>query len=97
MPWACSRDEPPRDVTDVSSPNTSSLFKPMTSSAWFDGIKMNYTQATIGFDAGCNVFEASGLYATSSSVELNQCAKLPESVKSLATSHCESFGKKLNF
>lgn len=87
---ACSRDQPPRDVIDVSSSDTTALFKPFTSSASSEGIKITYAQASIGSDLGCDLFKTF-------SDQLNQCAKLPESVKSLATSHCESFGKKAVF
>jgi hypothetical protein len=87
---ACARDEPPRDVSNVSSSNTSTLFKPTTSSASSEGIQITYAQVSLGFDAGCNPFK-------SFSSDLNQCAKLPETVKGLATAHCDTFNKKAIF
>ena len=86
----CSDDQPPRDVADVSSDNTTTLMAPVISKASKDEIIVRYAQVSMGFDAGCNPFK-------SFSSEKNQCAKLPESVKKIASEHCANYSKKAVF
>ena len=88
---ACaSQQQPPRDVSEVSSADTVLIFGPSTSDASEEGIKITYAQASMGFDSGCNPNQTF-------SDELNDCAKLPEEVKTLAIDHCASFGLKALF
>ena len=88
---ACaSQQQPPRDVSEVSSADTVLIFGPSTSDASEEGIKITYAQASMGFDSGCNPNQTF-------SDELNDCAKLPEEVKTLALDHCTSFGLKALF
>ena len=86
----CATQQPPRDVTEVSSADTMLLFGPSTSDETEAGIKITYAQASMGFDSGCNPNQTF-------SDELNECAKLPAEVKTLAIDHCASFGLKAMF
>ncbi len=82
-----AQQQPPRDVSEISSADTVLVFGPSTSDASEEGIKITYAQASMGFDSGCNPNQTF-------SDELNDCAKLPEEVKTLALDHCASFGLK---
>lgn len=86
----CATQQPPRDVTEVSSADTVLLFGPSTSDETEAGIKITYAQASMGFDSGCDPNQTF-------SDELNECAKLPAEVKTLAIDHCASFGLKAMF
>ena len=86
----CATPQPPRDVSEVSSADTVLLFGPSTSDETEAGIKITYAQASMGFDSGCNPNQTF-------SDELNECAKLPAEVKTLAIDHCASFGLKAMF
>ena len=85
-----AQQQPPRDVSEVSSADAVLVFGPSTSDASAEGIKITYAQASMGFDSGCNPNQTF-------SDELNDCAKLPEEVKTLALDHCTSFGLKALF
>ena len=85
-----AQQQPPRDVSEVSSADTVLIFGPSTSDASEEGIKITYAQASMGFDSGCNPNQTF-------SDELNDCAKLPEEVKTLALDHCAGFGLKALF
>jgi hypothetical protein len=82
--------ETPRDADTISSSNTKTLTKPKITNADEKGISIRYAQISMGFDPNCNPNRIM-------SNELNECAKLPENVKSLAIQHCESIGKKALF
>ena len=86
----CATQQPPRDATEVSSADTVLLFGPSTSDETEAGIKITYAQASMGFDSGCDPNQTF-------SDELNECAKLPAEVKTLAIDHCASFGLKAMF
>ena len=86
----CATQQPPRDVTEVSSADTVLLFGPSISDETEAGIKITYAQASMGFDSGCDPNQTF-------SDELNECAKLPAEVKTLAIDHCASFGLKAMF
>ena len=86
----CVTQQPPRDVGEVSSADTVLLFGPSTSDETEAGIKITYAQASMGFDSGCDPNQTF-------SDELNECAKLPAEVKTLAIDHCASFGLKALF
>lgn len=85
-----AQQQPPRDVSEVSSADTVLLFGPSTSDASEEGVKITYAQASMGFDSGCNPNQTF-------SDDLNDCAKLPSEVKTLALDHCASFGLKAMF
>ncbi|WP_438991700.1 hypothetical protein [Lentibacter sp.] len=87
---ACSSGEPPRAVSTVSSAQTMTLLPPKISKMTDSEIQITYPQASIGFDAGCDAFSPM-------QSRLNQCAKLPENVKTIATDHCTRFGKEAIF
>jgi hypothetical protein len=86
----CATQQPPRDVTEVSSADTVLLFGLSISDETEAGIKITYAQASMGFDSGCDPNQIF-------SDELNECAKLPAEVKTLAIDHCASFGLKAMF
>jgi len=86
----CATQQPPRDVAEVSSADTVLLFGPSPSDETEAGIKITYAQASMGFDSGCDPNQTF-------SDELNECAKLPAEVKTLAIDHCASFGLKALF
>ena len=75
-----AQQQPPRDVSEVSSADTVLLFGPSTSDASEEGVKITYAQASMGFDSGCNPNQTF-------SDDLNDCAKLPSEVKTLALDH----------
>ena len=83
----CATQQPPRDVTEVSSADTVLLFGPSTSDETEAGIKITYAQASMGFDSGCDPNQTF-------SDELNECAKLPAEKKPLAITHCANYGMK---
>jgi hypothetical protein len=85
-----TQQQPPRDASEVSSADTVLIFGPSTSDATEEGIKITYAQASMGFDSGCDPNQTF-------SDELNDCAKLPAEVKTLAIDHCASFGLKAMF
>lgn len=87
---ACATQETPRALEDVSSSNTIPLTAPEITRADEDGLSIRYAQISIGFDAGCNPNR-------SFSYDLNECAKLPEAVKTMAAEHCEGYGKMAVF
>ena len=86
----CATQKPPRDVTEVSSADTVLMFGPSISGETEAGIKITYAQASMGFDSGCDPNQTF-------TDELNECAKLPAEVKTLAIDHCASFGLKAMF
>ena len=86
----CSQAEPPRAVEAVSSENTATLLPPKVRSRTENSIEIVYPQVSIGFDANCSTFRVM-------SDKLNQCAKLPENVKSMAVEHCAHFDKQALF
>ena len=86
----CFSAEPPRDVKDVSSQNTATIFPPKVTKSSPEMLEVRYAQTSVGFDAGCNPVAAF-------KSKLNQCSKLPENVKLLATEHCAKFGKEAKF
>lgn len=86
----CLSDEPARDVKDVSSQNTATIFPPKITKSSPEMLEVRYAQASIGFDAGCS--PVAGFKS-----KLNQCSKLPENVKLLATEHCAKYGKEASF
>ena len=87
--FSVASQETPRDVSTISSSNTKTLTKPKIANTR-KGFKITYAQMSMGFDAGCNPNRIM-------SDEVNECAKLPENVKKLATEHCDSFSKKAVF
>lgn len=87
---ACGPNEPPRAVSAVSSSNTQTLLPPRVKDRSEDGIQIVYPQVSIGFDENCDSFRVM-------SDQLNQCAKLPENVKSVAVEHCALFDKQALF
>lgn len=86
---ACA-SEPPRAVETVSSAQTMTLLPPKISKMTDSEIQITYPQASIGFDPSCNAYSPM-------QTRLNQCAKLPENVKTMATEHCERFDKAAIF
>ena len=87
---SCASQETPRDVDTVSSDKIKTLFPPKVTKADEKGLSIRYAEVSMGYDATCNPFK-------SFSDKLNDCNELPESVKTLALDHCESFGKKAVF
>ena len=87
---ACSQSEPPRAASKVSSANTKTILPPRVKKRSEDGIQIVYPQVSIGFDANCDSSRVM-------SDQLNQCAKLPETVKSMAVEHCALFGRQAMF
>ena len=87
---SCASQETPRDVETVSSDKIKTLFPPKVTKADEKGLSIRYAEVSMGYDATCNPFK-------SFSDKLNDCNELPESVKTLALDHCESFGKKAVF
>jgi PBP1b-binding outer membrane lipoprotein LpoB len=86
----CSNDEPPRDVNDISSKNIKTIVAPKITKSSPEMLEIRYAQMSMGFAAGCNPNK-------SFSSKLNQCAELPENVKSMAINHCKDFNKKAVF
>jgi hypothetical protein len=86
----CSNNEPPRDVKDVSSKNIKTIVEPKITKSSSKMLEIRYAQISMGFAAGCNPYK-------SFSSKLNQCAELPENVKSMAVDHCEKYDKKAVF
>ena len=84
---SCSSQETPRDVDTVSSDKIKTLTPPKIIKSDVNGLSIRYAQISMGFDATCNP-------SRSFSSELNDCNELPESVKSLATNHCQQYRKK---
>ena len=87
---SCAMQETPRDAASVSTKNTKTITKPKISKSDENSIQITYAQMSMGFDSGCNPFR-------SFSDEKNECASLPENVKSMAITHCESFNKNAVF
>tara|TARA_B100000780_G_C20826009_1_gene328193 strand:+ start:180 stop:557 length:378 start_codon:yes stop_codon:yes gene_type:complete len=88
----CSNNEPPRDVKDVSSKNSKTIFEPRITKSRSGILEISYAQITMGSDVGCLASQYE-----SYSTKVNQCAKLPEKVKSMAIDHCEGYDKKAVF
>lgn len=86
----CATQESPRAVDDIPSSNTGTLTSPEITSSDEDGLSIRYAQVSMGFDTGCNPNHAF-------SGALNECAKLPDRVKTMASVNCESFGKTAVF
>ena len=87
---SCASQETPRDVDTVSSDKIKTLTPPKIIKSDVNGVSIRYAQISMGFDATCNPNR-------SFSSELNDCNQLPENVKSLATNHCQQYGKKAVF
>ena len=91
MVSGCLSDpETPRDVADISSSDTTTIFNPKIVNSSKEGLEIKYAQLSFGFDAGCNPYK-------SFSSDLNECAKLPENVKNMAMVHCSENGKTAVF
>ena len=86
----CVPTEPAKNVKDVSSQNTATIFPPKIVKTSPGGLEIRYAQVSVGFDAGC---KPSGAF----SQKLNKCYKLPENVKSLALAHCAKYSKEAVF
>jgi len=86
----CADPETPRDVTDVSSKEIATIVAPKVTQSSPEKLEIRYAQISMGFDSGCNPFK-------SFSDKLNECAKLPKSVKVLAVDHCAKYSKKAVF
>ena len=86
----CSNHEPPRDVKDISSKNIKTIVAPKITKSSSEVLEIRYAQMSMGFAAGCN---PNKLFSS----KLNQCAELPENVKSMAIGHCENYDKKAVF
>ena len=82
--------QPPREVSTISTSNTSLLTTPTASKESEDGINITYAQASVGFDTGCD-------FNQTFSDDLNDCAKLPVEVKEMAIAHCDGYGRKAMF
>ena len=87
---SCASQETPRDVDTVSSDKIKTLTPPKIIKSDVNGLSIRYAQMSMGYDATCNPNR-------SFSSELNDCNELPESVKTLATNHCEQSGQKAVF
>ena len=88
--FACASQETPRDVATISTSNTKTLMPPKIVDANNEKFGIRYAQISMGFDAGCNP-------GRTFSDERNECAKLPEEVKSMALDYCENRSKKAVF
>jgi hypothetical protein len=87
---SCAMQETPRNVEDISSKNIKTLTTPKISKSDSSSIQITYATMSMGYASGCNPFR-------SFSDEKNDCAELPENVKTIAMDHCESYDKKAVF
>ena len=87
---SCASQETPSDVDTVSSGKIKTLTPPKIIKSDVNGLSIRYAQMSMGYDATCNPNR-------SFNSQLNDCNELPESVKTLATNHCEQSGQKAVF
>jgi hypothetical protein len=88
--FACASQETPRDVTSISTSNIKALTTPKIVKADNERLSIRYAQMSMGFDPGCNP-------GRTFSDTLNECAKLPKSVKDMALDYCDNQARKAVF
>ena len=88
--YSCAMQETPRDALSVSTTDTKTLTAPIVIDSDKNFIDIRYAQMSIGFSQNCNPNRIM-------KDELNECAKLPENVKTIAINHCRKFNKNAIF